>query len=290
MTALSRDARAALVALAAVSLSLAPSAARADDTVRVCIAASTNGQLFRKQGKLLASRDEFIACARDACPAIVRSHCARWLSEVEAALPSIVVRAEDAGGGDAIGVRLSIDGRPGKLDGQPVRLDPGEHTVAIENDHGAKKEEHLLLVEGEASRHVTLRLPPEPGAVARREPPPPGPPDTLRRKAYVPAGAWILGGAGILAFGGATYFGLAAKQQLNDLQSCSPHCLDSQTQTGRTDALVFDILLGVGGAAVAGALVWALAFPAYSTTSASSARIDVRPLAGGAMTALTVSY
>src|ERR1700729_2803743 len=130
---------ASLAALVAFAL-LSPSA-RAEDTVHVCIAASTAGQTLRKQGKLLAARDQMIACARDACPAIVRSHCARWLSEVDAAIPSVVVRAEDAAAGAAIDARLSIDGRPGKLDGQPVRLDPGEHTLSIENDHGARKDE-----------------------------------------------------------------------------------------------------------------------------------------------------
>src|ERR1700678_4573205 len=97
-------------------------AAKADDTVRVCIAASTDGQTLRKQGRLLAAREEMIACARDACPPIVRSHCARWLSEVDAATPSVVVRAEDPAGADVMGARLFIDGRPGKLDGQAVRL------------------------------------------------------------------------------------------------------------------------------------------------------------------------
>lgn len=282
--------KAAPLALAALATlgALAPSA-RAEDTIRACIAASTDGQTLRTQGKLLAARDQMIACARDACPSIVRSHCARWLSEVEAKIPSVVVRAADAAGADAIGARLRIDGRPGKLDGQPVRLDPGEHTVAIENDRGGRKEERVLLVEGESTRLVTLRFPP-----AASAPPPkelsPAIAETGRPR-RVPPGAWILGGVGLLALGGATYFGLAANGDLDTLKaSCSPHCSDAQTQPGRTDALVFDLLLGAGAAAIVGALVWGLAFPAYAARPAAALRFELRPVAGGAITGVTFSY
>jgi len=298
MKAVPLAARAALVSCAAaLILSSSSDALAVDETVRVCIAASTSGQLLRKQGKLLASRDELIACARDACPAIVRSHCARWLSEVEAELPSIVVRAEDAQGNDAIGARLTIDGRPGKLDGQALRLDPGSHTVAIENDRGAKKEEHVLLVEGDVSRRVTVRFPAEPGAAGNAarasvsKSSGGGSPEPPVRTPHFPVGAWVLGGVGVASLGAATYFGLAASSQLSNLQkTCSPNCSNSATQTGRTDALVFDITLGVGAAAVVGALVWGFAFPSYSSAPSSAMRLEVRPLARGAFTALTFVY
>jgi hypothetical protein len=267
----------AVVALALLG-PLAP-AARADDTVRVCIAASTEGQTLRQQGELRKAREQMIACARDACPPVVRSHCARWLKEIEAAIPGVVVRAVDPSGADVIGARVTIDGHAGRLDGQPVRLDPGPHTIAIETDAGARKEEHVLLLEGESSRRVIVRLPAVLGASA---------PSSSRQ---VPLGAWILGGAGLLALGGATVFGLVAKSDLDGLQSsCSPHCSDAQTQPGRSSALTFDVLLGVGSAAVAGALVWAIAFPARSDDPAASLQLVVRPLAGGGLASFGLSY
>jgi hypothetical protein len=271
-----------------VALALLAPQVRADDTVRVCIAASTEGQTQRQQGKLLAARDQMIACARDACPAVVRSHCARWLKEIEAAIPSVVVRAVDATGADVIGARLTIDARPARLDGQPVRLDPGPHTVAVEADGGARKEEHVLLLEGEASRRVIVRLPATGSAAS---PSASAGSSTSPSSSRVPLGAWILGGAGLVALGGATYFGLAAKSELDGLQSsCSPHCSDARTQPGRTDALVFDVLLGVGGAAVAGALVWALAFPSQGDAGGAAMQLDVHPLPGGGLASFGLRY
>jgi hypothetical protein len=283
---------ASLAALVAFAL-LTPSA-RAEDTVHVCIAASTAGQTLRKQGKLLAARDQMIACARDACPAIVRSHCARWLSEVDAAIPSVVVRAEDASGADVIGANVSIDDRPAKLDGQQVRLDPGEHTVVVESGDGVRKEEHVLLVEGDSSRVVTVRLPAPASAVASAPAPQDATPPPARAH-HVPVGAWVLGGAGVLALGTSAFFGISANNQLNTLDAtCSPHCAESATNAGRTDALVFDVLLGVGAAAVAGAVIWGLAFPVQAHTAVSTPRLELRPMpvarGGGVLMSLRLVY
>lgn len=275
---------AASALLAPVSfLVFAARPAAGEDTVRACIAASTDGQTQHQQGKLLAAREDFLACARDACPAIVRSHCARWLAEIEQQIPSVVVRAQDAGGGDVLDAQVLIDGQHGKLDGQPVRLDPGDHTIVIETRSGARKQERVLLVAGEPTRVVTVRLPgrhdgPTPTPTLPQTPAP-----TLSH--HVATGAWILGGAGVAVLGVATYFGFAAASQLSTLQNrCSPHCLDAQTQTGRHDALAFQVLLGVGGAAVGAAAVWALVFP---TTGPA---VDVRPVSGGLLTSVTVRY
>jgi hypothetical protein len=267
--------KAPLVALLAVGVAIA-SPARADDTFRACIDASTEGQTLRQQGHLLDARDRMIACARDACPGVVRSHCARWLGELDNRIPSVVVRARNAAGADLLDARISIDGKPGRLDGRAVPLDPGEHVVVAESG-GKRKEEHVILVEGEASRLVLLRL----GTAGR-------PGETLAssssssRATRVPWGAWVVGGAGLAALGAATYFGVAANAQLHDLDtSCSPHCSDAQTRPGRTDALVFDVLLAGGGAAVGAALVWALAFPSG---------VEIQPMARGGVASLTLRY
>jgi hypothetical protein len=265
----------ALVAFAATVGLATARPARADDTVRACIDASTAGQTLRQQGHLLDARSQMIACARDACPGVVRSHCVRWLGEIDNRIPSIVVRGQDAAGRDLVDARVVIDGRPGKMDGLAVPLDPGEHVVALESRAG-REEERVILIEGEASRLVMLRV----GGNVR----PPPPDVSSSRGTRVPLGAWILGGAGVAALGVGTYFGIAAEDQLQDLKSqCSPNCTQARTQPGRTDALAFYALLGGGGAAVGAALVWALAFP-------SGPAVEVQPVARGAVGSLALRF
>jgi hypothetical protein len=88
----------------------------------------------------------------------------------------------------------------------------------------------------------------------------------------------------VAALGTATYFGFAAKAQLDNLTAasgCSPHCSDDQTRTGRADALAFDVLLAAGAAAAGAAVVWAVAFPSS---------VEVRPTAHGATASWTLRY
>ncbi|HEY3816901.1 MAG TPA: hypothetical protein VGL81_07015 [Polyangiaceae bacterium] len=263
------------VATVAVALMVAPPAV-ADDTVRACIDASTAGQTLRQQGHLLGARDRMIACSRDACPGVVRTHCVRWLGEIDNRIPSIVVRAQDGAGNDLVDARLAIDGKAAKLDGRAVSLDPGEHVVAVDSGK-LHKEERVILVEGEASRLVMLRVGPAVFGASQEA-------ASRVQTTRVPLGAWILGGTGIAALGLATYFGVAANGQLQDLKAnCSPNCSELQTRPGRTDALVFDTLLGAGGAALGVALLWALAFP-------SSTTVELQPVSHGGLASFAMRY
>ena len=107
----------------------------------------------------------------------------------------------------------------------------------------------------------------------------------------MPTGAWVLGGVGVALLGGATYFAVAASGDLDALKSsCSPRCTDAQTQPGRTDALFFDVFLGAGAAAVAGAVLWGLAFPSHANVRTGAPRLEVQPVAGGAFTSIRISY
>src|SRR5687767_3176668 len=86
----------------AMALALAPlQPARADvapsDKTKVrCARAAEQAQQLRLDAKLLEARDQLRMCVRPACPDIVRSYCTRWFEEVEADLPSVVVRVQDA--------------------------------------------------------------------------------------------------------------------------------------------------------------------------------------------------
>lgn len=58
--------------------------------------------------KLLEAQTQLVACASVDCPKFVRADCLRWLDEVQATLPTIVVRANDPSGNDVL-VRVFED-------------------------------------------------------------------------------------------------------------------------------------------------------------------------------------
>jgi hypothetical protein len=277
-----------------LSLVLAPLTANAQDVKRECVDASTVGQTSRDAGQLLKAREQFLVCGRDACPGVVRSSCQRWLAEVEEQTPSVVVRVADAEGGDITDGTATIDGVEHPLDGKPVLLDPGKHVVAVTGHDGSRVEKKLLLATGEKSRLVEVRLemakPSGAGksSGAASEAPPHGP---TEERAGIPTGAWVLGGVSVLAFGSFGVFGLSARSELDKLKkACSPSCTEEQTKTGRTNALVADISLGVGVAALAGAVTWALLSRPSSPETTSTARLSVVPLERGGYASLNATF
>ncbi len=253
--------------------------AKAEDYKQACIAASTDGQTLRSQGKLLNASEELALCTHDECPEILRGYCARWLAETEQQIPSIVVRATDKVGADVVDARLLVDGSAAALDGRPIRLDPGPHSVVIEASDGTRQERKLLLAAGDGTRTVTLQL--EVTAKRGQEEPVRGPrPPPVQASGGSTAGPWILGGLGAAALATSGYFAYLALGELTKLQEqCAPRCTPSQTAQGRSDALVTDVSLGIGAGAIAGAVIWRLLLPGSGSSSASA--LWIRPVPGG---------
>jgi hypothetical protein len=281
--------------------------AQAQDSKLECIAAATAGQTARADGKLLEARDQLLACARDVCPGVVKSHCARWLDELSERIPSIVVRAQDSAGGDVFDAHLSIDGRIARLDGHPVELDPGDHVVAVDTASGVHVQGKVLLAEGEKARVIVLEVPVAPSQSAVRtiatptvvQPPPSTPPSPTAgpaasgRRGGIPLGAWLLGAVGVAAGGAGVYFGVHTQSLVDSMRrpppaGCEPFCSSSQTEPARTDAALMAVSIGVAGAALGGAVLWALLSQNAAPSGASS--LGVQPVAGGAVATFAGSY
>jgi len=291
------------VSLVATTMALvAPSVlcatpARADDAKRACVAASTAGQTLRDDDKLLEARDRLHACADEACPDLVRAHCTRWLDELEAQIPSIIVRVKDTDGRDIFDAEVTIDGHPVKL-GRAEALDPGEHVVSVARagEGELHAEERLLLVDGERARVVAVQLPPLPSPAPPAAAPlePPAAENTAHESARpVPTGAWVLGGVGLVGLGSFAYFFAQATSDLDTLKrTCAPACTDADTSPARLRATIADVSLGVGLAALAGGVTWAiLGRSAGSSRVASSPPLlDVGPVPGGAMTSVSLRF
>ena len=217
------------------------------DVGATCIAASEKGNDARDRGALRAARAHFVTCAADACPKSMRVDCARWLDEVDASIPSIVVGAKDGRGGDLFDIRVKVDGEPVEdvQAGRPLVLDPGPHVVRFERGKGPSLETQelkVLLRTGERNRSVIATM----GAAPSRDgvgPPPPPP----TRGGGVPTATWIFGGIGVVGLGVFGTFALIGTQEKSRLRdTCSPGCTDADVSSLRTDFIVADISLGVG--------------------------------------------
>jgi hypothetical protein len=270
-----------LLPLAAI-LAATPTA-RADGIKQACVDASSEGQALRDASKLRRARDRFVLCARDECPAIVRKYCAEWLTEVERRLPTVIFRAQTAAGADAPGAQLSIDGvlQPSAL-GIAIPLDPGEHTVHVERDGGGPLDQKVVVLDGEKGRVVPLRFPAPPHAAiatngpGQRE----GASSPSKERGPIPPWTWVSGGVGVAGLAGFVVFGLMAQGDLNHLKgTCAPYCDPSQLDSVKREALIADISLGVGVAALA-VMVYTLVTWGGEAAS-GDARIDVRAVPGG---------
>lgn len=232
---------AAVVAFAFASASL-PSNAFADD--KACMAAAAKGQELRDEGKFVEAKPHFQQCADATCPAPIPGYCAEWLADLGKKMPSVVFRATDEGGRDVADANVEIDGkRTVAVDGRPVEIDPGKHTIKITRPGSKPFEDVIVVAQSEKDRIVLAKL-----AVASA-PPPAGPPagtEDTKKGGGVPTASvvsWAIGGAALLSFAG---FGLKARIDYDDYEArCGNRCAESERDTVATSVMIADISLVV---------------------------------------------
>jgi hypothetical protein len=223
----------------------------------------------------------------------------RWLAEIEAEIPSLLVQVVDATGTPVSDARLTIDGYSSKLEGNPIPLDPGTHRIVAETSADAHVSSEVSLVPGDRAKTVVLQLPQT--VVGPGTPTPvtteAAPSATIRTSAEprptrgIPAGAWVLGGTAVAAFGTAAYLIYDAYRKLDTLKGpppagCAPWCTDAQTAPGRAEVLAADVTTGIGIAALGGAIAWSLLARPARSAGALDALLAVSPMAGGAFVSL----
>ena len=278
-----------LAVVATAALSTAHAAA---DDKQQCLAASDQGQQMRDDGKYRRAREAFAACARDACPALVRRDCVKWLADLEQSSPSIVVGAKDDKGGDLVDVTVLVDGAAlvTKLDGKPVQVDPGAHVLRFETPGYPRVEQHVMVHAGEKSRLLVVQFgtpaPPAPApAPATSRPGAPAQPDSGPTPQGTRTSAWVFGSLAVVAFGTEAYFGFTGLSDRSSLKSqpCAQtaSCPQTSVDSIRTKFTVADIALGVGIASTAISAYLFLAPPSETAPSHPTA-VDVVPVPGGA--------
>ncbi|MEP7123711.1 MAG: hypothetical protein ABJE95_22475 [Byssovorax sp.] len=271
-----------LIALGVVASS-AP--ARADQT-DACIDASVRGQELRDQGHLVAARAALLSCGAPACPRLLRTECAGWLTDVESRTPSIVIGATDEAGHDTAEVKVTLDGKPllAHLEGQAMPLDPGAHLLRFERAGRPFVEQKVILREGEHRRAITVSFAPSAAALDHHDEP------------IAPAGAGVARPIAVAALGalaaasGVTFavLGLGAKNDADHLRTiCAPTCAVADVDAVRGKEIGANVALGVGALAAGAAAVLLITWPA---AAASNARVAVRPVAGGAIAGFALRF
>ena len=263
----------------ALSTLLVAGAAHAEQP---CAGHYVKAQELRLDKKLRASREQLVACAQKSCPAFMQAECARWLTEVDAALPTVVVDVRDASGHAVVGGRLLVDGevRQTRIDGASIAVDPGEHMLRVETAEGAASA-RLLVHEGAKDRPVVVTLPAAPSAIARA-----AAPAEREPRALVPWPAYALGGVAAVALGTFAYFAISGyAMQLDMKHGCSPYCPESRMTSLRQKYLAADISLGVAAVA-AGAALWI----ALSRRSDGGVHVAFDARSGGATGSVVTSF
>jgi hypothetical protein len=259
---------AGLTALACAAFGARPAAA---DPFDACVSAYEQGQVDRAHDKLIKARSELLSCTESACPAAIRKDCSRWLDEVDAAMPTVVVEAHAANGTDVTDFRVLVDGvaLASASQGKAVPIDPGVHVVRYETRDGPRVEQKITIREGEKNRrlHVDFPAPDAPRSSAAPLPVPP-PPTTSRP---TPPLVFVLGGVGLVGVGSFAAFGIWSKvseSKLND-SGCKPHC---DVNAVFREEVAADVSLGIGAAALIAATIVYLARPARPTSTTSARR------------------
>lgn len=218
----------------------------------VCADSYRNAQVQRKSGALKRARESLLVCVSEKCPTVLHPDCTRWLTEVEAALPSITFAAKGADGKDLTSVRVWMDGQfvTDTIDGKSIPVDPGSHALRFEIANEPTIEQTIVTREGEKSRVVNANW----SQIRKEEGAAEDPAHRVVREN--PTGAWIFGGMGVGAlatFGVLALHGMNRRSELE--KECFGSCRQDQVDSIKMELLAGDIALGVGAVSLGVSLV-----------------------------------
>jgi hypothetical protein len=225
-----RPSAVAIAVLLVSSAAVTP--ARADD--QVCNDGYEQGQVLRKDVKLLEARERFRACVNTCILEAKKKACGEWLAQVDRDIPTVVLSAKDAGGAVLVDVVVTAGGQTlaTKLEGRSIEVNPGVHTFSFQAADGTKKDIQVVVEQGKKDTPVEVTLgaaPPVPPPMAGNlpgnavapvpvtSPPTPEPPPPAQSAAL----PWktiglVTAGVGVVGLGLGTVFGLQASSKKSD--------------------------------------------------------------------------
>jgi hypothetical protein len=245
-----------------------------DDAKRACAAAFTNAQRLMRKGSLLEAKKKLLLCGGPECPEIMHADCQRWLSSVEASLPTVVFQASSTTGPPPATVHLSLDGGEATaLDGRALSMDPGPHEVVLEAKGFQTASRHFVASEGEKLRREVVQLDPLPvskvtAALPAKQLSGTSPPVESHSYSRVTLPVVVAVSGAALAGLGAVYFGLKARSDERDLDKCRPECTQDAVNHVKYGYVLANLSIALAAVGVTTAAV--LFFRGQSPTSATA--------------------
>lgn len=280
MSAAARAAGFALCLAASSPAFAAPSATPAarPDT-KACIAAFDQGQRARSDLQLRRAQAELLVCTQESCPAVLRADCAGVLRSVQAAVPTIVLAADDGEGRDVADATVQVGSElvARALDGRALEFDPGTYDFVFERPGDPPVTVRVVLREGEKNRVVRASFA-RARVAAPSAPPAPAPPRAPAGDAARPAVGYVvpagLAALGVAAFAVAGVSRLSFDSEVDDMRArCAPECTQAERADLSSTLVTANVALGVGvGAAVLAVASWFLLEPRPTKRAASLTR------------------
>jgi hypothetical protein len=221
----------------------APSAARADDTEDLCIAASLEGQVLRRNNRLEKAHERFADCAIAACvPAGTQAKCAAWAAEVEPLIPRVAIQVVDDRSAALPRAEVLLDGARVPI-ARDVAVDPGHH--GLQATYLGRSTRLDFDVQAGERRNARLVI------------------DLRRVVRERPVPAWTLGLGAAAAVGTVAFalFGNLTLARERDLDACKPYCDPADRPRLVTYAAIADVSLILAAGTAVGALVTYFARP-----------------------------
>ena len=267
---------------------VAPRASAAGD---VCATAYEHSQELRADKDLVGAREQLLQCSQAGCAEFIRKDCGQWLGEVETALPTVAVIAQDGKGQPLTAVQITVDGSviAAALDGRALPLNPGKHHFRFDAAGFQPLERDALIVEGQKAQPIALSF--EPLVATPLSPPAPLAPEPGPRVTAPVIALGALGVAGLATFAGFALTGLSQEHELRDQPCAGTHtCTDSQLSPIKHKYLIADISLGVGVVSLAAATYFLLSPPKPTASASTAPRLDVNAGASWLMASLSARY
>ena len=258
----------------AASVTIPSTASAAGPDTNACISAFDEGQRSKSDKKLRQAQTQLLICTQESCPAVLRADCAGVLRTVQAALPSIVLAADDGEGHDISDVTVKVGSTllADKIDGRALEFDPGTYDFHFERPAKPPIVVHLVLKEGEKNRVVRASFPsPKKPEVASATALPPARRETVGY--VVPAAFGVLGV-------GAAVFALLERMKFNssvdeDRHGCAPNCTAAQRDDLSSMVVTSNVALGVGiGLVALAGVTWVLLGPRPATRPATVGQVS----------------